>query len=60
MAEKNGSRFLEHTWDEFLEDLTGAFGERSDSFTNELKAHLFELWARARTRPLFPEPEPTA
>lgn len=59
--DENGSRFLERTRRQFLEDLSGTFGERSDSFGDELKVHLFELWVRARSRPPFPEhrPEPT-
>jgi hypothetical protein len=58
---RDGERFLERTRLEFLEDLMGSFGERSDDFGSELKVLLFEMWVRARSRSPFPEqrPEPT-
>lgn len=58
MAEKDGPRFLERTKAQFLEDLAGAFGERSEAFTSDLKVLLFELWVRARSRPPFPDAKP--
>lgn len=52
------SKFLQHVRQEFLEDLAQSFG-KSDTFSPDLKALLFDLWVRARDRPLFPRPEPT-
>ena len=57
----NGPLFLKRTRTEFLEDLKDSFGEKSEVFTDELRALLFEMWVRARSRPPFPvhRPEPT-
>lgn len=47
-------RFLQQAADDFEADLAAVFDGRSSEFTPQLRAHLFELWARARRRPAAP------
>lgn len=42
---------LENLHESFLEDLNDSFGEKATHFSEDLRATLFDLWARARLRP---------
>lgn len=50
-------RFLQQADDDFEADLAAVFEDRLEDCSPQLRAHLFELWARARRRPAAPSSE---